>query len=223
LKSRWSLDEGRALWHLACQSLPYAGILLGLALGLNLWFLSALANLWGFRSLTWGLGDLDLLKASLPFGIALGILLRHNLFFPNLPRRLDRGDASLYQTLHQPTCLPLQAKPIQEMGTLLGRSGLKNWLSQDLWLQTSQGLVRLHYSGVLGVITSLWPPSDRPAVWIGRSITVSGWLRRGSTLWLDLVSLSSPTGFRIRSFHGVALLVLAAGLLGWSSRLLLRA
>jgi Zn-dependent protease with chaperone function len=223
LKTRWSVDQGRAVWNLVCQSLPYTGVLLGLGLGLSFWFLSALANLWGFRSLAWGLGDLDLLKSCIPLGIALGILLRHNLFFPNLPRRLDRGDTALYQTLHQPNCLPLQAKPIQETGTLLGRSGLKNWLGQDLWLQSPQGLVRLHYSGVLGVMTALWPLSDRPAVWVGRSITVSGWLRRGSTLWLDLVSLASPTGFRIRSFHGVALLVLAGGLLGWSSLLLLRA
>jgi Zn-dependent protease with chaperone function len=223
LKTTWSLDQGRYLWHLARQSLPYMGVFLGLGLGLSLWFLSALANLWGFRSLAWGLGDVDLLQSCIPFGIALGILLRHNLFFPNLPRRLDRGDTGLYQRLHQPDRLPLQAQPIQEMGTLLGRSGFKNWLSQDLWLQSPQGLVRLHYSGILGVMTALWPPSDRPAAWVGRSITVSGWLRRGGTLWLDLVSLSSPTGFRIRSFHGVALLVLAAGLLGWSSILLLRA
>jgi len=223
IKTMWTLDQGRFAWSLVCQSLPYTGIFLGLGLGLSFWFLSALANLCGFRSLTWGLGDLDLLQSCLPLGIAMGILLRHNLFFPNLPRRLDRGDVTLYQGLHHPHRLPLDATPLQETGTLLGRSGCKNWLSQDLWLKSPQGLVRLHYSGVMGVITALWPLCDRPAAWIGRTITVSGWLRRGSTLWLDVVSLSSSTGFRINSFHGVALLILAGGLLGWSCSLFLKA
>lgn len=212
----------RPTWNMFCQTLPYTGVLLGLGLGLIFWFLSALGNLWGLRSTAWVLGNIPVLQACLPLGVALGILLRHNFFFPNLPRRFDRLSPEVYQTLNHPESLPVKAIAIQEAGTLLGRSGLKNWLGQDLWLQSPQGLVRLHYSGMVGVISAFWPGSDRPVAWIGRNVSLSGWLRRGATLWIDVVSLASPSGFRIKSFPGVALLVLAGGLLWWSYTLFLR-
>ncbi|MGA0197591.1 MAG: M48 family metallopeptidase, partial [Prochlorotrichaceae cyanobacterium] len=88
LKETWSLEQGRFLWDLSCQALPYAGLLLGVGIGLSFWFIGAFVNLWGLRSLSWMFGSTALIKSCLPLGIALGILLRHNLFFPNLPRRL---------------------------------------------------------------------------------------------------------------------------------------
>ena len=220
--SGWSLSLWTAWWKLCCQALPYIGWLGGLGLGLSLWFLSAIGNTWGLWQLAWVLGNSHILTSCLPLGVGLGILLRNNFFFPNLPKRLEALDAALLQNLGEPEGLPLDPIAVESNGILLGRSGIKNWLSQDLWLKTSQGILRLHYTGVLGGVTAFWPMAPRPAAWIKQSVRVSGWLRRGATLWLNLIHLDHGNGIRIQSFPGTATVLLAGCLFLWSYSLFLK-
>lgn len=218
----WKRSLWTAWWKLYCQALPYTGLLLGLGLGLSLWFLSAIANTLGLWQMAWFLGNPHVLKSCLPLGMGLGILLRNNFFFPNLPGRLEALDTALLQHLGEPQGLPLDRVAVQSNGIILGRSGIKNWLSQDLWLKTSKGILRLHYTGILGVVTALWPMAPRPATWVKQSVRVSGWLRRGSTLWLNIIHLDHGNGIRIQSFPGTATVLLAGSLFVWSYSLFLK-
>ncbi|HEY9848851.1 MAG TPA: zinc metalloprotease HtpX [Leptolyngbyaceae cyanobacterium] len=207
-------DNGR----LFLQAAPYLGILLGLILGGILWGIGGISILLKIRQvlLDWMWGDRAILHGCLLIGIGIGILLRINLFFPDIKPSTVRDEPTLADLLTDPAALPLDSHPVRLQGKLLGRSGISNWLCQDLILQTASGLVKLHYFSWLGPLGNLLIGSPRPAELVNRSIALTGWFRRGATPWIDVETIRTQGGKTIQSGHPIwsTLLAFAAAFAG---------
>ncbi len=201
------------------QGAPFFGIPMSLAIVGVLWLISWIFSKTSIWQLDWLLGDRSILWGCLPIGFCLGTLMRINYFFPDIiPRKT--ASPSLPEILSNPETLPVDAQPVQLSGQLLGRSGIENWLGQDLILQTATGLVRLHYVSRIGPIGSLYPfllkQTTRPSDLIGKPVVATGWLRRGATVAIDLETLRSQEGPGSDSGHPIwsAILAFAAAIWG---------
>lgn len=198
------------LWQpLLIQGFPFTGLLLGLGVGLGLWFVGAWLTLVGFWQFAWLLGEKSVLQGAIPLGISLGLVLRNNSFFPDFARRiLTQGEdfGTLLQDLQR---LPHQPLPIRWQSQIQGRSGLGNALGQDLWIDTPIGWVKLHLTTAIGPLGLLARPGI-PSHWVGKTVVVQGWLRRGATLWIDVDAIRGEGGQFVRFNHPGWLLVLAA-------------
>jgi Zn-dependent protease with chaperone function len=201
------------------QGAPFFGIPMSLAIVGVLWLISWIFSKTSIWQLDWLLGDRSLVWGCLPIGFCLGTLLRINYFFPDITPR-ETTSPSLLEILSNSKTIPLDAQPVRLSGQLLGRSGIENWLGQDLILQTATGLVRLHYVSRIGPIGSLYPfllkQTTRPSDLIGKSVVATGWLRRGATVAIDLETLRSQEGLVSDSGHPIwsAILAFAAAIWG---------
>lgn len=209
--SPWQQLQSTFSPQLLLQGAPYFGFVAGLSLGLFLWFIGWIASLLGFWQLEWMMGDRVLLMGCIPIGISLGIFLRINPFFPDITPRNTATDLNLANWISNPAPLPVDGQPVQLQGTLLGRTGVTNWLGQDLHLQTSTGLIKLHPCSPLGVVGGLWPPATRPVDYIGQQVSVTGWLRRGVTPWLDIEQIKINGNKILYSYHPIWSTILASG------------
>jgi Zn-dependent protease with chaperone function len=207
---------------LLLQGAPFFGIPMSLAIVGTLWLLGGIfyymTYIW---QLDWLWGDRSLLWGCLPIGFSLGTLIRINYFFPDITPRTT-VQPSLPDILSDPDSLPLDAKPVKLEGKLLGRSGISNWLGQDLILQTATGLVRLHYVSMYGPIGSWWPSPVRPIDLAGQSVVATGWLRRGATVAIDLESLRSPGGKVSNSGHPIWSAILAFAAAFWGAYIIVK-
>ena len=111
----------------------------------------------------------------------------------------------------------MDAQAVRLQGQLLGRSGMANWLGQDLILQTATGLVRLHYVSRFGPIGSLFPTPTRPSDLLGKSVVATGWLRRGANVAIDLETLRSQDGRVSHSGHPIWSAILAFAAAFWGA------
>ncbi|MEG4808358.1 zinc metalloprotease HtpX [Microcoleus sp. F8-D3] len=201
------------------QGAPFFGIPMSLAIVGVLWLIGGIFSRTSIWQLDWLWGDRSILWGCLPIGFSIGTLMRINYFFPDIIPR-ETASPSLPEILSNPESLPLDAEPVRLEGQLLGRSGMNNWLGQDLILQTATGLVRLHHVSRFGYIGSLWPflfkETTRPSDSIGTSVVATGWLRRGATVAIDLESLRSQGGRVSDSGHPIwsAILAFAAAIWG---------
>ena len=125
------------------------------------------------------------------------------------------SDPNLADLLAASTALPIDSQPIRLEGKLLGRRGFANWLHQDLILQTSTGLIRLHHTTRWGVLGNLLPQALRPTQLMSHPVAVTGWLRRGATPWVDVDMLQGKGG-RLQGQHPLwsTILAFASALLG---------
>ncbi|MCS6814813.1 MAG: M48 family metalloprotease [Cyanobacteria bacterium] len=210
-------------YQLLLQSAPYIGLPLGLLLGWLTWGLLWLLDLLGLRSVGWMVGHPAILQAIVLTSFSVSVLVWVNPFFPEItPTNLwgvTTGivdPTAVVQTPHvlvslatQPTVLPSESQPVQITGTLLGRKGTANLFAQDLILQTQYGLVRLHHLFSFGPVLELWLQPTRPSLAIGQPVRVTGWLRRGATIWLDLDRLRWPDGTVSSSSHAVWMVIVA--------------
>ncbi|PSB52669.1 hypothetical protein C7B67_06080 [filamentous cyanobacterium Phorm 6] len=203
------------------QGAPFFGIPMSLAMVAVLWLIGGILSrtsiwlfdwLWGDRSIIWG---------CLPIGFCLGTLMRINYFFPDITPR-ETTSPSLPEILSNPETLPVDAQPVQLSGQLLGRSGIGNWLGQDLILQTATGLVRLHYVSRFGYLGSLWAKPTRPTDLIGKPVVATGWLRRGATVAIDLESLRSQGGQVSDSGHPIWSAILAFAAAVWGAYIIIQ-
>ena len=175
----------RSLW---LQGAPFFGLAAGYLIAQILWFAAQVAYRFGAQQISWLASDYNLFAGFMLIGLGLGILLRFNAFFPELkalesprsstPLPSEPGsleDLSLPSTwLTAPGALPIDSQPIRLEGTLLGRIGIANWLGQDLLLQTSTGLIKLHYCSQMGAIGNLLPAVTRPADLVGQTVLSHG-------------------------------------------------
>ncbi len=212
------------LWGpLLLQGAPFYGAIAGLLMGLLLWGIGATVSLFGLWQLDWMFGDRTLIWGCIPIGVGLGLILRTNSFFPQRAQRETAADRAIATILPQPFLLPMDAEPVQLTGRLTGRAGVSNWLGQDLLLQTEAGPVRLHWCSPLGPAGNLWPKFLRPSFLLGREVVVSGWLRRGATLWLDVEQLRTTSGGRSSERgHPIWAAVMAAIAVLWGILILAR-
>lgn len=195
-----STDQKENISHLAnnfdwrkllLQGAPFFGMLIGLVFAGLLWLIGGISDVVGIWRLDWLLGDISTLVGCVAIGFSIGILIRINHFFPDLKPSKLLQNPDLVKLLSDPEALPLDSQPIQLKGQLLGKNGMSNWLGQDLILQTTKGLVKLHYSDQLGPVGNLWPKVNRPSDFVGKSITVTGWWRRGATPWIDINNINN--------------------------------
>jgi len=206
------------------QGAPFLGIPMSLAMVGALWLIGGMFSMTNIWRLDWLWGDRSILWGCLPIGFSIGTLMRINYFFPDIkPGKL--AEPSLPQILSNLPTIPLDAQPVRLSGQLLGRSGMANWLGQDLILQTATGLVKLHYVSRFGPIGSLWPfliqettrPSDLVGSCFPRGVVATGWLRRGATVAIDLESLRSQGGIVSNSGHPIWSAILAFAAAFWGA------
>ncbi len=188
--------EKSAIQRFILQVIPFFGLPLGLAIGLGFWAIGGIGGILGIEQVTWLWGDRATMLSCLPIGISMGILLRINQFFPDLPPPTS-SLPELSELLTNPTSLPIDSQPIYLEGKLLGRSGISNGLAQDLILQSSEGLIKLHCFSKLGPFAYLWPLQNRPIDLVGSQVKITGWFRRGATVWVDVENME-PTSDRQR-------------------------
>ncbi|NET00638.1 MAG: M48 family metalloprotease [Sphaerospermopsis sp. SIO1G1] len=198
------------------QIAPWLGIPSGLVLAGLFWFSWQTAYNTQLFNLKWIYDDWSFIIGFLLIGFSVGTLMRINSFFPAINQGNIQNDQQALKLLIDPSILPINSVSVQLVGKLIGRSGIANSLSQDLILQTNIGLVKLHHIPWLSLSTN-------PQKWIGRQITVTGWLRRGATPWVDIQTLETQTGNIINSPHPIWSTVLAVVAQAWGAYIMLTA
>ncbi len=200
-------------WFL--QSAPYLGLPLGLVMGWLFWGVMWALDLLGLRSVGWMVGHQGIWQAIVLASFSLAILLWLNPFFPEITPTnllgvptgsadqtvLTQQSSVLLSLMTQPRALPAQSQPVQLHGKLLGRQGSANLFAQDLVLQTEDGLIRVHHWFRFSPLLELWLQPDRPSNAISQPVRITGWLRRGASVWLDLDNLRCTDG--MVSYGGV--------------------
>ncbi len=172
---------------------PWFWAVIGYAIAWVSWGIGWITYVVGWSRMAWLGSDYDLFLGLPLLGFGLGTFLRFNEFFPDLPASFFRGNGS--DSLSD-VILPsngnengLKPQLVTLSGTLAGRSGIANWIGQDLWLVTAQGdWIHLHLMGKTGAIGLIlarlfnqWSISEQ----VGKSVLVSGWLRQGVLPWMD--------------------------------------
>ena len=185
------------------QISPYLGTVAGFAIAILLWIFGAVAVKFNWLGFSWMWGDRSLLWGCSLIGFSLGTFCRINQFFPDLVRPHLLVNPTLSDLLSHPTDLPVHSQPVRLQGTLLGRQGIAALPGQALVLKCDSGLIRLHHSSPLGVIGDWLGAIDHPSIWINRSVTVTGWFRRGATPWIDIDTLQLQQGRPLKGGHPI--------------------
>lgn len=205
------------------QTALIISLVLGIGLRIFLWVIGKIAYFMYIGNLVWLSQDQrgDLMAACLLISFGISIFVQINGYFPDVKRRTALTEVNLTEAITNSQALPADSLTCCLQGKLLGRRGLSNGLGQDLIVQTGSGLVKLHYISPLGPIGDLWDGSGlRPRDFIGQSVTATGWLRRGATVWLDLETLGTRSNRTSQSYLPIwlAIVALAAGV--WSAYLI---
>ncbi|WP_375500507.1 M48 family metalloprotease [uncultured Nostoc sp.] len=197
------------------QIAPWLGIPLGVLFAAFFWLTWQLVfALKLFLNLKWGYDGSSLITGSLLIGFSIGTLIRINSFFPDIKPATVQTDDYLPNLLADPSALPIDSISVCLVGKLLGRQGTSNSLAQDLILQSSAGLVKLHHVSWLG------QPVNHQDL-IGRQIIVTGWFRRGATPWIDIQTLETQSGKTIHSPHPIWSTFLAVAAQAWGAYIFL--
>lgn len=216
----WTLGASIRTW-----AKPVLWAVIGYAIAWVLWGIGWVTYLLGWSRLAWLGSDYNLFIGLPLLGFGLGTFIRFNAFFPDLSALFLRADpitavSEYIASTHVSTNVSTNGKEnglspekVMLIGTLAGRSGIANWLAQDLWLITDQDdYVSLHVTsktGPFGLGLARLLNQQSIAEQIGQSIVVSGWLRQGITPWIDVEALR--VGSRvIRSEHQFATVMIGA-------------
>ena len=212
--SRSRLSPSRK-WNL--QLAPFMGFPFGAAIALILWIVGVVADQFDFVAIDWLEYDsYSIFWGMLAMGFSFGTILRINEFFPDI-KPSTKTDAELAELLTNSEAIPVESQTIQLEGKLLGRKGVDNWLNQDLILQTQTGLIRLHCISMLGTFGHLIFNVIRLQPLKGRTVTVTGWLRRGATPWIDVDTIKTQRGSIVQSGHPIWSTFLASVLAIWGA------
>jgi Zn-dependent protease with chaperone function len=201
-------DRTTPTWlRLISAGLPFWGAAIGYGIALLLWAIAWIGFWIGFKQVAWLGSDFRPMYALPVIGFAIGTFLRFNQYFPDLPsqwlRRSPETAMDLAPLLTDAQALPDRANPTALSGQLLGRKGIANWLAQDVWLRTAQGMVRLHYPSAIGWLTNVFWAENRVTDLIGQAVHATGWLRRGATPWMDAEYLRNDYGKTRRGGHQI--------------------
>ncbi|WP_236849413.1 M48 family metallopeptidase, partial [Chlorogloeopsis fritschii] len=196
------------------QIAPFLGIPLGIVCAVLIWVVWQTAFALKLLNLKWIYDDWRYVIGCMVIGFSIGILLRMNSFFPDIKPTTVQTDEHLPELLTNPTALPIDSVGVRLVGKLLGRQGISNYFGQDLILQSPTGLIKLHQASWFG-------KSLKAQDLIGRQVTVTGWLRRGATPWIDIQTLQTQSGKTAPSFHPICSVALAVALEVWGAYILL--
>ncbi|WP_414567680.1 M48 family metalloprotease [Nostoc sp. CCY 9925] len=192
------------------QIAPWLGVPLGVLFAGLVWLAWQLAFALKFLNLKWIYEDWSFITGCLLIGFSIGTVIRINSFFPDIKPATVQTDDCLPNLLADPSALPIDSISVRLVGKLLGRQGISNSLAQDLILQSSAGLVKLHHVSWLG-------QSVNHQDLIGRQIIVTGWFRRGATPWIDIQTLETQSGKTIHSPHPIWSTALAVAAQAWGA------
>ncbi|MBE9210014.1 M48 family metalloprotease [Nostoc sp. LEGE 06077] len=198
------------------QIAPFLGIPIGFGFAGLIWLSWQTAFSLKFLNLKWIYEDWNFVSGCLLIGFSIGLVIRMNAFFPNLKTASWQADESLPNILANPSAIPIDTTSVCLVGKLLGRPGTANSLAQDLILQSSTGLVKLHHVPWLCLGQKVHLPDL-----IGRQITVTGWFRRGATPWIDIQTVQTQTGTTIYSPHPIWSTILAIAAQAWGAYIFL--
>ena len=187
---------------LLLQGSPFFGALFGLLVAACLWLIGWLAYTYRWSLLDWIWIDRRIVLTScLLLGFGTGLLLRINPAYPDI-KRSAAANLNLTERLSLSGAMPLDKMPVRVQGYLLGRPKFLNRFYQDLILQTQTGLIRLHYTSRGGFLGNILSQSRRPTDLMNSElVTVTGWLRRGATPWLEVDTIQTQQGTTTRSGH----------------------
>ncbi|MEA5515483.1 M48 family metallopeptidase [Nodularia sp. UHCC 0506] len=195
------------------QIAPFLGIPLGFVFAGLIWLTWQTAFTFRLLNLKWIYDDWTFVIGCLLISFSVGMVFRINSFFPDIKTVSVQNDHSLPNLLVNPSTIPIDSIKVQLVGKLLGRRGTANCLGQDLILQSSKGLVKLHHIA-LG-------QSVNPQDLMGRQIIVTGWFRRGATPWIDIHTVQTQSGKTIHSPHPIWSIVVALAALLWGAYIFL--
>lgn len=198
------------------QVIPYAAPLIGIGAAIVLWLAGGIARTANISAIEWLWGDRSLLWGCVAIGFSFGTLIRINSFFPDITNSNAQPETQLPHLLRAFRPTPVDSVPVKWTGKLLGRPSISNGLNQDLMLRTAHGSIKLHYLSHIGPLGNLILGKAHPADFIGKSVTITGWFRRGATPWIDVETLKPDRRAGIRSGHPLwsTLLAVAATLWG---------
>lgn len=185
---------------LLLQGAPFLGIPMGLLMVSLIWGFAGILSELGLWQLQVLSGDVGIVFGCLPIGFSVGTLMRINPLFPDI-KPFQLKNLNLSQSLTDPNALPTDSQTVRLKGELLGHQGSSNWLGQDLLLKTPQGLIPLHHVSRFGPLGNLWPFLPHPSEYIGQSVTVVGWFRRGATPWIDVDNIQTDKNQCFYSHH----------------------
>ncbi|NJK99649.1 MAG: hypothetical protein HC910_03450 [Spirulinaceae cyanobacterium SM2_1_0] len=218
-----------ALWLLGAFS-SWADAWLPLPLWRLIWFYNAVPSefnllqpgrsLRALWSLLWLREPAPLWAACVLIAFSLSIIIWINGYFPDVRVSPRSRDPRLEDLLNDPDAVPPQNRSLRLTGKLLGRRGLKNWLGQDLILQTTTGDIKLHFVSKLGQVGNLSPLPPRPEQFVGQEVTVLGWFRRGSMPWIDVDLIQVKAQPVTRSGYPVWVTGLAIAAASWGALLI---
>ncbi len=200
------------------QSTLLSGLVLGLLLRGLLWLVGQIGDKLNIWQLIWMHNARPFLDACILITFSFSVFLWINRYFPDIKPSTVRTEPNLGDLFANPATLPPDSQPLQLSGKLLGRRGVFNWLGQDLILQASTGLVRLHYSSFLGPLGNILPLSTRrPSNLVEQQVTVTGWFRRGATPWIDVETLRPASGKVIQAYYPIWMTLLALVAAVWGA------
>lgn len=203
------------------QASLYMGITLGIFLRLTLWIVGFISSQFDIFALAWFTDARTFLSACILFIFSLSLILWTNHYFPNLKISSANNNPPLFQWL---TTInhPQEVYSLRMNGQLFGRSGVSNWLGQDLIFKTETGTIFLHTASRLGIIGNLLPNFPRPNQFIQQPVIVSGWLRRGVIPWVDVERITNHKRQSLRAGYPIWLTILAMGTAIWATQLILK-
>jgi hypothetical protein len=199
----------------------YVGLALGIVLRLILWSIGLISEQLDVLALTWLTEGESFLTACILVVFSLSIIMGTNHYFPDIKLSNSNNNPSLSQWLTSINH-PQQVYSLRINGKLLGRSGISNWLGQDLILKTETGTIFLHISSRLGMIGNILPNFPRPNQFIQQSVIVSGWLRRGIIPWIDVERITNDQRQSLRAGYPIWLTILAFVAAIWGTQLILQ-
>lgn len=163
------------------------------------------------------------LNASALVTFSLCIIIWINGYFPDIENPTQQATSDLSDLLTNPHIVPPHSQPVYLQGKILGRKGINNWLSQDIILQTEQGLIQLHFLSRFGFIGNLAYNSIHLNELVNETITVQGWFRRAGNVWIDIDQVILKNKQTIQSGYPLWLSGLAMGAAMLASYLILKA
>ncbi|NEP00647.1 MAG: M48 family metalloprotease [Symploca sp. SIO2E9] len=199
------------------QSSVLFGFMLGIVLRSFLWAIGKISDWLNIGNLIWMHNAASFLNACILIAFSICIFIWINSYFPDIKANTVWTQPNLGAFFSNPDTLSPDSQPIELTGTLLGRRGLLNWLGQDLILQTSTGLVKLHFFSMLGPFGNLLPQATRASDLIEKQVTVTGWFRRGATPWVDVETIGTDNSRIVKANYPVWITILAFAAALWGA------
>ena len=196
------------------QIAPFLGILVGAGLSFGFWLAWQTFFALHLINLRWIYDDWEFVQGFMLIGFSMGILIRMNSLFADIKTEAAHTSDYLAELLTNPASLPIHSTAVKLSGKLLGRRGCSNYLGQDLILEVGNILVKLHHVSWLG-------QSVNAQDFIGRTVSITGWLRRGAIPTLDIQTLKTQSGKTVNSPHPVWSTIFTVAAFAWGAYIIL--